>query len=112
MDPTQPFELKHIRGIPYYVQNSILYAFTLSRDEPGKPSRECIVLGTYDATTGTIAYAEDWRERVQPSIDAFRAELAPLERGNIRQDIVKPQKSRKASRHSRKTSRAKATKSK
>lgn len=112
MDPSQPFELKHIRGIPYYVQNTVLYAFELSRDEPGKPSRDCIVLGTYDTATGSIAYAEDWRERVQPRIDAFRAQLVPVERGNLRQDAVKPQKSRKASRHSRKTGRAKATKSK
>lgn len=107
MDPTQPFELKHLRGIPYYVQNGILYAFELSRDEPGKPSRDSIPIGTY-AGDDTFAYAPDWRERVQSRLDAYRATLRPLERGHIRQDLVKPQKSRKASRHSRKTSRAKA----
>jgi hypothetical protein len=112
MDPSTPFELKHIRGIPYYVQNHVLYAFELSRDEPGKPSTECIALGTYDAATDSILFAEDWRGRVQPRLDAFRAELIPVERGNLRQNTVKPQKSRKAARHSRKTGRAKAAKSK
>jgi hypothetical protein len=111
MDPNQPFELKHIRGIPYYVQNNVLYIFELSREEPGKPSRECVALGTYDSATGSIAYAADWRERIQPRLDAFRAQLIAVERTNIRQDLVKPQKSRKATRNSRKTSRAKATKS-
>lgn len=112
MDPNQPFELKHIRGIPYYVQNNVLYAFELSHNEPGKPSRDCIVLGTYDATTGDISYTDDWKERSQPHLDAFRTQLIPVERGYIRQDLVKPQKSRKAPRHPRKTSRAKAAKSK
>ncbi len=112
MDPNQPFELKHIRGIPYYVQNHVLYTFELSREEPGKPSRECVAIGTYDAATGDIAYSANWRELVQPHLDAFRAQLISVERGHIRQDLVKPQKSRKATRHSRKTSRAKATKSK
>lgn len=109
MDPTQPFELKHLRGIPYYVQNGILYAFELSRDEPGKPSRDSIAIGTYDTGSNTFTYAADWRERVQSRLDAYRASIRPLERGHIRQDLVKPQKSRKASRHSRKTGRAKAT---
>lgn len=108
MDPTQPFELKHIRGIPYYTQNGTLYAFELSRAEPGKPSRDSIAIGTYDSATGAIAFAADWRERVQPRLDAFRAELVAVERANIRQDTVKPQKSRKAARHSRPSRRAKA----
>jgi hypothetical protein len=108
MDPAHPFELKHLRGIPYYVQNGILYAFELSRDEPGKPSRDSIAIGTYDAGTDTPTYAPDWRERVQSRLDTYRATIRPLERGHIRQDLVKPQKSRKASRHSRKTSRTKA----
>ena len=112
MEPSLPFELKHIRGIPYYVQNAILYTFELSRNDPGKPSHDCIAIGTYDAATESITYAEDWRERIKPSLDAFRAQLSPVERSNIRQDIVKPQKSRKASRYSKKTTRTKATKSK
>lgn len=109
MDPVQPFELKHIRGIPYYVQNGVLYAFELSRAEPGKPSRDCIAIGTYDATADAIIYVPDWRERLEPRLVSFRAQIEPIERGNIRQDTVKPQKSRKASRHSRKTSRTKST---
>jgi len=110
MDPRQAFELKHIRGIPYYVQNHIAYTFELSANEPGKPSAECIAIGTYDAEGDRIIYAENWRERVQSHLDAFRAGLESIDRNAIRKTLVKPQKSRKAARTSRKgSSRAKAT---
>ena len=113
MDLTQAFELKHIRGIPYYVQNSILFAFELSQQDPGKPSEQCVAIGTYDATDNFIAYYPDWRERVQSHLDAFRHELQPIDRNTIRQTVVKPQKSRKATRNPRKgTTRTKATKNK
>lgn len=113
MDLSQAFELKHIRGIPYYLQNAILYTFELSREDPGKPSDQCIAIGTYDTTTDSVVYYPDWRERVKPHLDAFRRELQAVDRNTIRQTIVKPQKSRKATRNPRKgTGRTKATKSK
>ncbi len=113
MDPRQAFELKHIRGIPYYVQNTTVYTFELSAEEPGKPSGECIPIGVYDATGDRVIYAEDWRERVQPHLDAFREQLVSIDRNTIRKTLVKPQKSRKAARTSRKgSSRAKAPPSK
>lgn len=109
MDPQQAFELKHIRGIPYYVQNHIVYTFELSPDEPGKPSAECIAIGTYDAERDCVLYTADWQERVQSHLDAFRAGLESIDRNSIRKVLVKPQKSRKATRTSRKSaSRAKA----
>jgi hypothetical protein len=113
MDLTQAFELKHLHGIPYYVQNSTLFTFELSREEPGKPSEHCIAIGSYDASSDSITYYADWRDRVQPHLDAFRRELQSVERNTIRQTVVKPQKSRKATRNPRKSStRAKAPKNK
>jgi len=113
MDLAQAFELKHIRGIPYYVQNSILFTFELSQQDPGKPSEQCIAIGTYDAGSDTIVYYADWQDRVQSHLDAFRRELQPVDRNTIRQTVVKPQKSRKAARNPRKGgSRTKAAKSK
>lgn len=113
MDPLLPFELKHIRGIPYYVQNSNVFLFKLSRTEPGKPSNDTITIGTYNPLTDTITYLADWKERIQPHLDAFRQELQSVERNTIRQTLVKPQKSRKAARNPRKgTGRTKTTKSK
>ena len=109
MDPRQAFELKHVRGIPYYVQNHIAYTFELSSDEPGKPSAECIAIGTYDTESDRVIYSEDWRERVQSHLDAFRAGLESIDRNAIRKTLIKPQKSRKAARTSRKgSSRTKA----
>lgn len=108
MDPRQAFELKHVHGIPHYVQNGIAYTFELSASEPGKPSAECVAIGTYDAGMDRVFYAEDWRERVQSHLDAFRAGLEAIDRNAIRKTLVKPQKSRKPPRNSRKgTSRTK-----
>jgi hypothetical protein len=108
MDPRQAFELKHICGIPHYVQNNIAYTFELSPSEPGKPSAECVAIGTYDTESDRVLYAEDWQQRVQSHLDAFRAGLEGIDRNTIRKTLVKPQKSRKAPRNSRKgASRAK-----
>ena len=103
-------ELKHIRGIPYYLNGTIVNTFEISG---GKPIVDrCIAIGTYDATSDSLVYYSDWRERVQSSMDAFRSGLAPKEREKLRQDFVKPQKPRKAARNPRKTStRTKSTKS-
>jgi len=104
------FELKHIRGIPYYLNGSIVNTFEISG---GKPvTDKCIAIGTYDATTNNITYYDDWRERIQPNLDAFRAALTAKEREKLRQDFVKPQKPRKTTRNPRKTgSRTKSVKS-
>lgn len=102
LQPNESFELKHIRGIPYYVQRGIVYTFELSRNEPGKPSEHCIPIGEYLSESDTIAYFPDWRERIQPHLDAFRHELRPMERNLVRQSITKPQKSRKTPRNIRK----------
>lgn len=113
MDALLPFELKHIRGIPYYVQNSNVFLFKLSRTEPGKPSSDTIAIGTYDTSTDSIAYFANWKEHVEPHLNAFREELEPVERNTIRQTLVKPQKSRKPARNPRKgVCRTKATKNK
>lgn len=102
------YELKHIRGVPYYLRDGILYSFEL--DPTGAPSVECIRLGIYD--TDHIVYDPDWRERAQSRIDAYRASLVAQKRDGLRQSIAKPQKSSHSKRAPRKPStRAKNPKS-
>jgi hypothetical protein len=107
---TTNLELKHIRGIPYYLNGTIVHTFEISG---GKPiADKCVAIGTYDAATNNITYYSDWRERIQPNLDAFRAALIAKEREKLRQDFVKPQKPRKAARNPRKTGgRTKSVKS-
>jgi hypothetical protein len=66
------FEVKHIRGIPYYLHGTTIYTFEL---EAGKPSNRCTAIGTYDAAFDNIVYYPDWRERVQSNLISFRESL-------------------------------------
>lgn len=102
------YELKHIRGIPYYLRDGVLYHFEL--DPAGAPSADCLRLGIYDGNH--IVYDPDWRERVQPRLDAYRAHLIAQKRDGLRQSLTKPQKSSHSKRAPRKPStRAKNPKS-
>lgn len=102
------YELKHIRGIPYYLRDGVLYHFEL--DPAGAPSADCVRLGIYDGNH--IVYDPDWRERVQPRLDAYRAHLIAQKRDGLRQSLTKPQKSSHSKRAPRKPStRAKNPKS-
>ena len=102
------YELKHIRGIPYYLDGTTVKIFDLDN---GKPSNNCTSIGTYDATSDSITYFTDWRERVKSNLDTFRAAITAQERDKLRESIVKPQKQRKTTRTPRKTTRSKNTKS-
>ena len=103
------YELKHIRGIPYYLDGTTVRTFEL---DGGKPSLDSVPIGTYDSTHNTITYFPDWREHIQSHLDAFRASLHPQERDKLRETIAKPQKQRKTTRNPRKTtSRTKDPKS-
>ncbi len=102
------YELKHIRGIPYYLDGTIAKTFEL---DGGKPAAQCTAIGTYDATTDSITYYADWRERVKSNLNAFRAGLTAQERDKLRETIVKPTKSRKTTRTPRKSTRSKSIKS-
>lgn len=95
------YELKHIHGVPYYLDGSAVRTFEM---DGGKPAAECVAIGTYDAATDTLAYFADWRERIQPRLDAFRLGVSPQERNKLRDTIVKPQKQRKTTRTPRKSS--------
>jgi len=104
-----PYELKHIRGIPYYLDGTVIRTFEL---DSGKPAADCVAIGTYDATTDSIAYYADWREHVESHLDAFRFSLSPQERDKLRETVAKPQKQRKTTRTPRKTTtRTKSIKS-
>jgi len=100
------YELKHIHGIPYYLEGTIVKTFEL---DAGKPSSKCIAIGTY--ANDTITYYDDWQQRVQSNLASFRESLFAQERNKLRDSIVKPQKQRKAPRNPRKNSRTKSVKS-
>ena len=103
------YELKHIHGVPYYLDGTTIRIFDLDN---GKPSSNCVALGTYAAADDAIAYFPDWRERVKSTLESFRNSLAVQERDKLRESIIKPQKPRKATRTPRKTTtRTKSAKS-
>jgi len=95
------YELKHIRGIPYYLDGINVRTLEL---RGGQPSEHCVIIGTYRADVDQIDYLPDWRERVQPRLDAFRSGLVSHARDALRDAVVKPQKPRKAARNPRKSS--------
>jgi hypothetical protein len=102
------YELKHIHGIPYYLDGTTVRTFELVA---GKPGANCIAIGTYNATDDSITYYTDWRERVKSNLDAFRGAITAQERDKLRESIIKPTKQRKTTRTPRKTTRSKTAKS-
>ena len=102
------YELKHIHGIPYYLDGTTVRTFELVA---GKPGANCIAIGTYDAPSDSITYYTDWRERVKSNLDAFRGAITAHERDKLRESIIKPTKQRKTTRTPRKTTRSKTAKS-
>ena len=102
------YELKHIHGIPYYLDGTTIYTFEL---DAGKPAANCVAIGTYDAATNPITYFADWRERVKSNLISFRTALSPQERDKLRESIIKPTKQRKTTRTPLKTTRSKTAKS-
>ena len=99
---TDKFELKHIRGIPYYLSDNRVYTFELDH---GLPSEKCIQLGVYNPDTNSITYRDNWEERIQPNLTQFREQLVSKERKNVNDGSNKPlKKSRKPVKTPRKSS--------
>lgn len=107
-DRMSNYELKHIRGIPYYLDGTTVKIFDLIA---GKPSNNCTAIGSYNATDDSITYFTDWRERIKSNLDSFRGAITEQERDKLRESIIKPQKQRKTTRTPRKTTRIKTIKS-
>lgn len=103
------YELKHIRGIPYYLNGTTIYTFEL--DTTGRISEHSNAIGTYDTTNDTITYFSNWRECVKPNLESFRASITIQQRDKLRETICKPQKQRKSTRAPRKSTRTKNIKS-
>ena len=101
------YELKHIRGIPYYLDGTTVRTFELDK---GKPGGNTIAIGTYNAADDSITYYADWHTRVKSNLDAFRGAITAQERDKLRESIIKPTKQRKTTRTPRKTTRSKSTK--
>jgi hypothetical protein len=99
------YELKHILGIPYYLDGTTVKTFEV---DGGKASSNCVAIGTFK--DDSIIYYDDWRERVAARLELFRSSLVSQERDKLRQSITKPQKPRKTPRTPGKTVRAKSVK--
>jgi hypothetical protein len=95
------FELKHVRGIPYYIRDGIVHTF---ESEKGRASKECIAIGEYDRDSDAVRYYGDWKERINERLTFFRESIASQDRKTMRESIIKPQKPKKATRTPRKSS--------
>jgi hypothetical protein len=102
------YQLKHIRGVPYFLKGKIIHTFELDN---GLPSEQCVAIGTYDEASDSITYYENWFEHVEPHLEAFRSRIQVIERSKLRETVDKPQKQRKAASNQRKTTRANNIKS-
>jgi len=106
VNDSMTFQLKHIKGIPYFVKDNRVYTFEL---ENGQPSQHCVPIGTYHEES--VIYDADWAERLTGRLEAFRRSIEVIERDKLRETVDKPQKQRKAALHKPKTTRAKSVKS-
>lgn len=100
------YQLKQIQGVPYFVKDTRLYTFEL---ENGQPSVHCVAIGTYE--NERITYDNDWIDRIQGRLQAFRDGIEVIEREKLRERVDKPQKQRNASAHKPKSTRTKSAKS-
>jgi hypothetical protein len=99
------FQLKHIKGVPYFVKDTRVYTFEL---EHGQPSKQCVAIGTYDEATDTITYDDEWFERIRDRLETFRRGVEVVERDKLRESVDKPQKQRKSIAAKPKSVRAKS----
>ena len=66
------YEQLVINGVPFLHSNGKLYYYELS---PSEPVEIGAVIG------GSLQLSAGWAERIQPRVDAWRATVAPSERG-------------------------------
>jgi hypothetical protein len=98
------FQLKHIKGVPYFLKDNRVYTFEL---EDGQPSKQCIAIGTYHIDSETITYDDGWVERIHDRLETFRRDVEINERDKLREIVHKPQKQRKSAANKSKVSRTK-----
>ena len=102
------YQLKQIKGVPYFLKEGIIYTFELDH---GLPSKQCVAIGSYQEASDSITFYEDWFQRIQPGLEAFRSNVEVIERDKLRQSANKPQKQRKTPPTQRKPAKAKSVKS-
>ena len=102
------FQLKHIKGIPYFIKNNLVHTFEL---ENGQPSQHCIAIGSYNEVSDSITYDDGWFNRVQPHLEAFRSRVVVIDRSKLNETADKLQKPRNPPANKSKSSRAKSVKS-
>ena len=103
------YQLKQIGGIPYFVKDGKVYTFEL---EDGRPSKQCIAIGSYNEAANSITYDDGWFERIQPNLIKYRSGITVVERAVFRESVAKYQKPSKSTGNKPKSARAKSVKSK
>lgn len=83
------YEQVFLKGVPF-LRDTDGNVYNYDRARP-------IAIGRLDAG-GELCLAADWRERLEPALIAWRASLAPCERGKIKPEakVKKQSKPRKA----------------
>lgn len=94
----QPYELKLIQGVPFFV-NDVGDVFNYDTNQ--QPVR----IGEYNSAANILKLSDNWREVLEPSLFAWRSGLCTGERGKVRTE-----KQRVPKRNPRKAAAAKAPK--
>jgi len=102
------FQLKQIKGVPYFLKDGIIHTFELDH---GLPSKQCVAIGSYHEESDSITFYDDWLQRIEPRLEAFRSGIQIIQRDQLRQTVEKPQKPRKTPSNQRGGARKKNIKS-
>jgi hypothetical protein len=109
------YELVFVRGIPFWHNGSDggLYYYDPESitTGTGPTATEPIRLGTYSKDSGRseLAGEGELRERIEPSLAAWRTALRPTERGKPIQPAAKPSRARRTAAKSAKASHSKSS---
>lgn len=80
-----------LKGVPFLVDESrVVYTY----DSLGAGGGEPIAIGTMGTDRISLALNSDWESRTRERVAAWRASLAPTERGKIRAQFKPPKQSR------------------
>jgi hypothetical protein len=111
---TARYDLVFVHSIPFWHNTSDggLYYYDPESitTGTGPTAAEPLRLGSYnkDSGRGELVGEGELRGSIEPGLDAWRASLAPTERGKPIQPAAKPSRARRAAAKSPKTSRGKS----
>jgi hypothetical protein len=107
------YDLVFVRGIPFWHNTSdgglYFYDPESITSGTGPTAAEPLRLGSYNKDSGRseLVGEGELRERIEPSLAAWRGSLLPTERGKPIQPAAKPSRARRAAAKPAKASRGK-----